>query len=64
MRTPLNKYVETLMEWIIKGCGYISAFIVLLIVLFLFKEGISFIDSSPIEKNYGLFTGKGNRYHS
>ncbi|MBK6859177.1 MAG: phosphate ABC transporter permease subunit PstC [Saprospiraceae bacterium] len=60
MRTPLNKYVETLMEWIIKGCGYISAFIVLLIVLFLFKEGISFIDSSPIEKNYGLFTGKGN----
>jgi len=60
MRTPLNQYLETLMEWIIKGCGYISAFIVLLIVLFLFREGISFIDSSPIEKNYGLFTGKGN----
>lgn len=56
----MNRLVELIFEWIIKGCGYISAFIVLLIVFFLFKEGISFINSSPIEKNYSLFVNNNN----
>ncbi len=60
MRISLKNSIEFIFEWIIKGCGYISAFVVLLIVFFLFKEGISFIDSSPVEKHYSLFTGKSN----
>lgn len=56
----MKRYLEYLIEWIIKGCGFISAFIVLMIVLFLFKEGISFLNSSPLEKNYGLFVSVNN----
>lgn len=56
----MKRFLEILFEWIIKGCGFISAFIVLLIVLFLFKEGISFINSSPLEDNYSLFVNAKN----
>jgi phosphate transport system permease protein len=56
----LKRYLEYLIEWIIKSCGFISAFIVLMIVLFLFKEGISFLNSSPLEKNYSLFVNINN----
>lgn len=56
----MKRYLEYLIEWIIKSCGFISAFIVLMIVLFLFKEGISFLNSSPLEKNYSLFVNINN----
>lgn len=56
----MNRFFEYLIEWIIKGCGFISAFIVLLIVFFLFKEGVSFINSSPLEENYALFVNVDN----
>ncbi|MBK8483195.1 MAG: phosphate ABC transporter permease subunit PstC [Saprospiraceae bacterium] len=51
----MRLFIEHFIEWIIKGCGYISAFIVLLIVFFLFREGISFLNSSPLEEHYGLY---------
>ncbi len=57
----VRRATEILFEWIIKGCGSISAVIVLLIVFFLFKEGISFIGSSPLESNYGLYVNHKNR---
>ncbi len=56
----MRRAIEILFEWIIRGCGSISAVIVLLIVFFLFKEGISFIDSSPLEENYGLYVNHKN----
>jgi phosphate transport system permease protein len=56
----LKRFLEYLFEWIIKSCGIISAFIVLLIVFFLFREGISFINSSPLENNYALFVNVHN----
>ncbi len=56
----MKRFLENLLEWIIKGCGFISAFIVLLIVFFLFKEGTSFLNSSPLEENYALFVNVKN----
>lgn len=59
----MKKILEIISESIIKGCGYISAVIVLLIVFFLFKEGVSFIGSSPLEADHELFTSQSNLIH-
>jgi phosphate transport system permease protein len=56
----LKRFFEIIIEWIIKSCGFVSAFVVLMIVFFLFKEGISFLNSSPLEENYGLFVNVKN----
>ncbi len=56
----MKRFLEIIIEWIIKGCGFISAFVVLMIVFFLFREGILFINSSPLEENYGLFVNVKN----
>ncbi|NOT38139.1 MAG: phosphate ABC transporter permease subunit PstC [Saprospiraceae bacterium] len=52
--------VEKGIEAIIKASGYFTSLIVLLIVLFLFREGISFLGSEPIEEGYALYTSKSN----
>lgn len=59
----MKKILEIISESIIKGCGYISAVIVLLIVFFLFREGFSFIGSSPLEAEHELFTNQLNSIH-
>ncbi len=56
----MKRFFEIIIEWIIKSCGFVSAFVVLMIVFFLFKEGISFLNSSPLEENYGLFVNVKN----
>lgn len=56
----MKHFVEKIIEFIIKGCGFISAVIVLLIVFFLFREGILFINSSPLEDHHALFIHKDN----
>ncbi|HEX5625326.1 MAG TPA: phosphate ABC transporter permease subunit PstC [Saprospiraceae bacterium] len=56
----LRKIFENIAEWLIKGCGYASAAVVLLIVFFLFREGISFLDSSPLENHYNLYVSRTN----
>lgn len=48
------------MEGAIKACGYMSAFSVLLIVLFLFREGISFFTLTPLEEGYSLWVHQNN----
>ncbi|MBP9210143.1 MAG: phosphate ABC transporter permease subunit PstC [Saprospiraceae bacterium] len=56
----MGRLVERSAEGLIKACGFASALIVLLIVFFLFKEGISFLNSSPVEDHYALFVHSGN----
>ncbi len=50
----LRKITEPVFESIIKIAGYSSGFIILLIVFFLFKEGISFFRMSPLEEGFVL----------
>lgn len=56
----MKRLVEKIVEFIIKGCGFISAVIVLLIVFFLFREGVLFINSSPLDDHHALFIHKDN----
>ncbi len=48
------------MEVLVKTCGYLSAFTVLLIVVFLFREGISFFSLTPIEEGNALWVHREN----
>ncbi|MCC6753593.1 MAG: phosphate ABC transporter permease subunit PstC [Saprospiraceae bacterium] len=56
----MKRLVERSAEGLIKACGFASALTVLLIVFFLFKEGISFLNSSPVEDHHALFVHSGN----
>ena len=56
----LRRFTEPVVERIIKICGYSSGFIVLLIVIFLFKEGISFFNLSPIDEGSALWVHNSN----
>ncbi|MBI1224315.1 MAG: phosphate ABC transporter permease subunit PstC [Bacteroidetes bacterium] len=56
----LRRYTEPFFENLIKVCGYSSGFVVLLIVIFLFREGISFFNFSPVEKGYSLWVHSNN----
>lgn len=56
MRKPLEK----LMVWLIKACGYVSGFSILLIVLFLFSEAAGLFYRAPVEDETIIAVGKGN----
>jgi phosphate transport system permease protein len=51
----LRRFTEPVFESLIKISGYSTGFIVLLIVIFLFKEGISFFNLSPIDEGSSLW---------
>ncbi len=55
-----SRIIGKSMEGLVKACGYMSAFTVLLIVLFLFREGISFFTLTPIEEGYSLWVNQNN----
>jgi phosphate transport system permease protein len=56
----LRKVTESVFENIVKICGYSTGFVVLLIVIFLFKEGISFFSLTPVEEGFVLWVQKDN----
>jgi phosphate transport system permease protein len=56
----MNRKVEKGIEVLIRTCGYFTSIVVVLIVLFLFKEGISFIGDSPLEEGYALYLSADN----
>jgi len=56
----MNRKVEKGFEVLIRTCGYFTSLVVVLIILFLFKEGISFIGDSPIEEGYALYLSDEN----
>jgi phosphate transport system permease protein len=47
-----RKYIEKFVEGILFTSSTITSLTVLLIVIFLFKEGIGLFNSKPVEKNY------------
>lgn len=56
----LNRFAGKFMEGLVKTCGYMSALTVILIVLFLFREGISFFSMTPVEENHSLLVHREN----
>ena len=56
----MKRFIEQFVELLIKTSGYTTSIIVLLIVVFLFKEGISFLGESPIEHSYTLIGHEDN----
>lgn len=56
----MKYFLEKSVEALIKGCGFLSAAVVLMIVFFLFREGVSFINSSPLEDHTALFVHRDN----
>ncbi|MBI5913857.1 MAG: phosphate ABC transporter permease subunit PstC [Bacteroidetes bacterium] len=56
----LRRFTEPVFESLIKISGYSTGFIVLLIVIFLFKEGISFFNLSPVDEGSSLWVHNSN----
>ena len=56
----MKRFFEKFIEALIKTSGYTTSIIVLLIVVFLFKEGISFLGESPVEHSYTLIGHRDN----
>ncbi|MDX2062216.1 MAG: phosphate ABC transporter permease subunit PstC [Bacteroidia bacterium] len=60
MARPRTNWRERAMEALIRTCGYASSVIVLLIVFFLFKEGLGLFAEEPIEEGYALGVAPSN----
>lgn len=56
----LKRFIEKLIEGMLMISSSISALAVLLIVLFLFKEGFSLFSTSPLENHNVIVVSKGN----
>lgn len=62
--TKLRKFTEPVFESLVRISGYSSAFIIILIVIFLFKEGVAFLNMSPVEEGFTLVVHQDNPVHS
>lgn len=60
----LRRFTEPVMESLVRISGYSSAFIIILIVIFLFKEGVTFLNMSPVEDGFSLIVHTDNPVHS
>ena len=61
MKKHLKKFLERLVEGILTLSGAVTSITILLIVIFLFKEGVGLFNSPSIEKGYGLYTHSDNQ---
>src|SRR5690554_7604157 len=55
-----KKFLERLVEGALTLSGTVTSITILLIVIFLFKEGAGLFNSSSIEKGYALYTHSDN----
>lgn len=60
MNTRFKRFLESLVEGLLTISGTVTTFTVLLIVLFLFREGASLFSTSPVENNNLLVVHAGN----
>ncbi len=60
MKTSYKKFSEKFIEGLLMLSGTITSLTVLLIVFFLFKEGLGVFDQTPIEKGYVVAINKNN----
>ncbi len=56
----MKKFTDKLVEGLLKMSGAITSITVLLIIVFLFKEGIGLFNASTVEKGYTLFVNSHN----
>ena len=56
----MKKFIEKTVETIIKFSGSLTSIIVLLIVVFLFSEGLGLFSKSKIEEGYTIVVNKDN----
>lgn len=56
----LNRFKTQLIEGLLKMSSATTSIVILLIILFLFKEGFGLFQSSPVEKGYALYVHKDN----
>lgn len=60
MNTSFKKFKETLIEGLLLISGTVTSLTVLLIVFFLFSEGLSIFSESPVEAGYSIALNKTN----
>jgi len=60
VNTRFKRFLESLVEGLLTISGTVTTFTVLLIVLFLFREGASLFSTSPVENNNLLVVNAGN----
>ena len=60
MKRSIKKFFEKLIEGLFLISGSITSIVVILIILFLFREGYGLFKDSPVEKNTVIAIGKGN----
>lgn len=60
MSTSFKKFKETLIEGLLLISGTVTSLTVLLIVFFLFSEGIGIFSESPVESGYSIALHKSN----
>lgn len=56
----MKRIIERLIESVFTLSGALSSIVILLIVLFLFKEGFGLFSSSTVEKGYSLYVNSAN----
>lgn len=57
----IRKYIERIVEGMLAFSGAITSLAILLIVIFLFKEGVGLFSSPSVEKGYSLYVNSKNR---
>src|SRR5690625_6510500 len=57
----LKKFLERIIEGILTLSGTVTSITILLIILFLFTEGIGLFNSPSVEKGYALYTHSDNK---
>lgn len=56
----MRKFVERIAAGIITCSGFLTSIVILLIVVFLFSEGLGLFSSKTIEEGYSLVVNKSN----
>ena len=60
----MKRFLEKLVEGILMISGSLTSITILLIIIFLFKEGIGLFNSPEVEKGYVLSVNRSNPLHS
>ncbi len=56
----MKKFFEHIVEGMLKLSGAFTSIVILLIIIFLFKEGFGLFKSPSLEKGYELVVSRGN----
>ena len=57
----MRKFIEKIIEKVLMASGAITSFTILLIILFLFRQGAGLFTNSIVEEGYSLVVNKSNR---